>query len=152
MVLSLEVVAESLSRGTRAFPQFRDHPGFNPAWWSGGSAKGPVVYCRFLDGDDEVARAKVLLEADGYRGYTSWSCPPDGVTEIDLIEVRVDLRGQGRRYGSQAVGEIAKRFGEPIVALSLDKMSDEFWRRLKWTAHLHPENSSNHHRTLFTSI
>lgn len=154
MVLLLEVVAESLSRSREhVVPSFGQDPGFNPSWWSSDGAKSPVVYCRFLDGDIEVARAKVLPGSGEYRGYTSWACPPGGATEIDLIEVRVDRRGGGRRYGSQAVTEIAQRFGEPVVAVSLDETSDRFWRALGWTAHLHPEDDGNRsHRPLFTSI
>ncbi|MDQ0284794.1 hypothetical protein J2S65_005178 [Rhodococcus fascians] len=154
MVLSLEVVAESLSRSRKyVVPSFGEDPGFNPAWWSRGGAKSPVVYCRFLDGDIEVARAKVLPGFGEYRGYTSWVCPPGGATEIELIEVRVDLCTSGSRYGRQAVAGIAHRFGEPVVAMSLGKTSDGFWQALGWTAHLHPNGDSDRsYRTLFTSV
>ena len=154
MALSLEVVSESLSRlGEHVIPDFQIDPRFNSSWWSRGSAKSPVSYCRFLDGDEEVARAKVLPGCGEYRGYTSWACPPGGVTEIDLIEVRVDIRMTDRRYGRQAVAEIAHHYGQPVVAMSLDESSDGFWRSLGWTAHSHPDDDDyRSYRTLFSSV
>ncbi|MEV0271441.1 hypothetical protein AB0H43_21905 [Hamadaea sp. NPDC050747] len=154
MALSFEVVTESLSpRREQVIPGFVKDTRFNTSWWCSGSAKSPVSYCRFLDGDVEVARAKVFPGAGEYRGYTSWACPVDGATEIDLIEVRFDLRRSDRRYGRQAVEEIAHRYGQPVVAMSLDETSDGFWRSLAWTAHLHPDDEGHgHYRTLFTSV
>ena len=88
-----------------------------------------------------------------YRGYTSWKCPVGGGTEIDLIEVRIDLRRSDRRYGRQAVEEIAHSYGHPVVAMSLDETSDGFWRSLGWASHAHPdEDGYERYRTLFTSV
>lgn len=153
MVLSLQVVVESRSLlREHVTPDFFEDPRFNPSWWSWGSAKSPVSFCRFLDGDIEVARAKVLPGCGEYGGYTSWDCPRGGATEIDLIEVRVDLRSSDSRYGRQTVAEIAQHFGEPVVAMSLDETSDGFWQALGWTAHFHPDDDSYRtYRTLFTS-
>lgn len=153
MALSFEVVAESLSRGREhVIPPFERDPRFNSSWWSRGSAKSPVSYCRALDGDEEVARAKVLPGCGEYRGYTSWACPPGGATEIDLLEVRVDLRMSDRRYGRKTVAKIAHHYGEPVVAMSLDETSDSFWHSLGWNAHFHPDDDEyRSYRTLFTS-
>jgi hypothetical protein len=154
MAQSFEVVAESLSpRREHVYPDFETDPRFDPSWWSRGSAKSPVSYCRFWDGDEEVSRAKVLPRCGEYRGYASWNCPPGGVTEIDLIEVRVDLRRSDRRYGRHTVAQIARHYGEPVVAMSLDETSDSFWRSLGWTAHFHPDDDGyRSYRTLFSSI
>lgn len=154
MALSFEVVTESLSsRREHVIPVFAKDARFNPSWWSSGSAKSPVSYCRFLDGDEEVVRAKVLPGSGEYRGYTSWACPVGGGTEIDLIEVRIDLRRSDRRYGRQAVEEIAHHYGQPVVAMSLDETSDGFWRSLGWTPHVHPDDEGyGNYRTLFTSV
>ncbi|EGD41661.1 hypothetical protein NBCG_04032 [Nocardioidaceae bacterium Broad-1] len=156
MALSLEVVTESWSAKTEhVTPDFEHDPRFDSSWWHAGSAKSPVSYCRFLDDGDEVARAKVLPRSGEYRGYTSWSCPQGGVTEIDLIEVRNDLRKTGQRYGTRAVDLIGQHFGRPIVAMSLDETSDPFWGSLAWTPHTHPDDNDPQHsryRTLFSSI
>ena len=86
------------------------------------------------------------------RSVTGVDAFGDGVTggEVDgePYDTRVNLRGRG--YGPAVVEEIAKHYGEPIVAMSLGESSDSFWRSLGWTAHAHPEYSRN--RTLFTSI
>lgn len=151
MTLLLEVVAESLSqRREHVYPHYEEDSRFSPHWWRDGSAKSPVSYCRLLDGDEEVGRAKILLGSGSYPGYTTWSCPPGGVTEIDLIEIRPDLRRSDKRYGRQAVQAIAQRYGHPMVAMSLDETSDIFWRSLGWTAHSHPDG--HRYRTLFTSV
>lgn len=156
MTLSLEVVTQNLSaQREHVTPDFEQDPRFDFSWWHAGSAKSPVSYCQFLDDGEEVARAKVLLRSGAYRGYTSWSCPQGGVTEIDLIEVRVDLRTSGQRYGRRAVDLIAEHYGEPIVAMSLDETSDPFWRSLAWIPHTHPDDNDPQHsryRTLFSSV
>lgn len=153
MPLDLQVVAESLSpRRDHVTPGYEQDPGFEWSWWHSGSAKSPVSYCRFLDGGVEVARAKVLPGAGEYKGYTSWSCPWGGVTEIDLFEVRVNLHGRG--YGTMAVNEIIRHYGAPVVAMSRDESSDGFWHSLGWTAHTHPDDDEDfsRYRTLFTSV
>lgn len=149
MTLVLEVVTESAShRGEHVYPHFEDDARFDPNWWRDGSAKSPVSYCRLLDGGEEVSRAKILPGSGSYAGYTTWFCPLGGVTEIDLIEIRPDLRRSS--YGRQAVEAISRHFGEPVVAMSLDETSDIFWRSLGWTAHTHPEGIR--FRTLFSSV
>lgn len=154
MALRFEVVTESRSaQREHVIPDFRDDPRFNSSWWQHGSAKSPVSYGRFLDADEEVARVKVLPGAGEYSGYETWRCPRGGATEIELIEVRIDLRTSGHRYGQRAVEEIVRHFGEPVVAMSLDDNSDGFWRSLGWTAHVHPDaDEYRSYRTLFTSI
>lgn len=150
MTLVLEVVTESLSRRREhVFPEFQRDPRFNPTWWHSGSAKSPVSYCRFLHDGEEVGRAKVLPASHSYGGYTTWSCPPGGATEIDLIEIRPDLRRSPHRYGRQAVEAIGRAYGCPVIAMSLDATSDLFWEALGWTAHAHPD--ANGHGILFTS-
>lgn len=156
MALSLDVFTESLStRREHVSPEFEKDLRFDFAWWHVGSAKSLVSYCRFLDDAEELARAKVLPRAGEYRGYTSWSCPRGGVTEIDLIEVRIDLRKSGHHYETRAVELIARRYGRPIVAMSLDETSDRFWRSLAWTPHADPDDNDpeySRYRTLFSSV
>jgi hypothetical protein len=96
-----------------------------------------------------LGRAKILPGSGEYLGYTSWSCPVGGVTEIDLIEIRIDLRRSIHHYGRRAVEAIGLTFGQPIVAMSRDETSDPFWRSLRWTAHTHPDdNQCRNYRTL----
>jgi hypothetical protein len=132
------------------FPDFVEDTRFDPSWWRDGSAMSPVTYCRFLDHDEEVGRAKILPESRSYDGYTSWSCPAAGVTEIDRIEIRPDLRRAPKSYGRQVVAAISQAYGEPLVALSLDETSDGFWSALGWTAHAHQNGEG--FSTLFTSV
>jgi hypothetical protein len=151
VTLVLHVVTENLSYWrANVYPHFEEDARFNPTWWRDPSAKSPVSYCRFMDGGEEVGRAKVLLGSGSYAGYTTWACPLGGVTEIDLIEIRPDLRRSIKRYGRHAVEAIARHYGEPLVAMSLDQTSDIFWRSLGWTAHTQPEGEC--YRTLFTSV
>lgn len=153
MTFELEVVTESTIRKRGdVYPAFDQDLRFDPDWWHRGSVASPVSFCRFLDHGEEVGRAKILLEAGEYGGYTSWSCPAGGVTEIDLIEIRADLRRSAHRYGRRAVEAIGQVYGYPIVAMSLDETSERFWRSLGWTAHTDPDDDEYHHsRTLFTS-
>lgn len=150
MMLVLDVVTERLSsHRERVVPDFERDARFNSTWWRSGSAKSPVSYCRFLDDGQEIGRAKILPGSHSYAGYKSWSCPPAGVTEIDLIEIRPDLRRSEKRYGRQAVEVIGMTYGQPVIAMSLDETSDPFWRSLGWTTHTHPDGDG--YRTLFTS-
>lgn len=72
MAVILEVVSENLStRREHVYPSFKEDSRFNMSWWHGGSAKSPVSFCRFLDGDEEVGRAKILVRSGFYRGYTT---------------------------------------------------------------------------------
>lgn len=149
-MLVLEVVTENLShRREHVFADFAHDSRFNVNWWHRGSAKSPVSYCRFMDEREEVGRAKVLPGSHSYTGYPTWSCPEGGATEIDLIEIRPDLRQSDRRYGRRAVDAIAQAYGQPVIAMSLDETSDGFWRSLGWTAHRHPDG--DRYRILFSS-
>lgn len=151
MVLVLETVTESLlQRREPVYPRFVEDSRFMSDWWGSPSTKSPVSYCRLLDDGDEVGRAKILPGAGEYSGYETWSCPPGGATEIDRIEVRIDLRRSGRSYGRKLVAEIGRVYGQPVVAMSLDDTSDGFWRSLGWTAHTHPDGDG--YATLFTSV
>jgi len=62
-----------------------------------------------------------------------------GATEVDLLEVRADLRGTGLRLGSKAVALIEEAFPGPYVALSLNTNTDGFWRRIGWREHDHAD-------------
>ena len=138
MTLRLQVVTESALRGQRVYPKFEQDQRFHPNWWRNGCANSPVSYCRFLDNGDEVGRAKILPGSHSYTGYQTWCCPPDGATEIALIEIRQDLRRSERRYGSSAVRAIGRRYGHPVTAMSLNEMTDGFWRSLGWREHTQP--------------
>ena len=149
-MLVLEVVTENLShRREHVFPEFVHDTRFNGNWWHGGGAKSPVSYCHFMDAGEEVGRAKVLPRSYPYGGYTTWSCPQGGATEIDLIEIRHDFRQSDKRYGRRAVDAIAQAYGQPVIAMSLDGTSDGFWRALGWTPHRHPDGER--FRILFSS-
>lgn len=150
MPLDLEVVTECLTQ-TRGFvyPSYESDPRFDPHWWRHASAKSPVSYYSLLDDGEEVGRAKVYPGSGSYTAYTTWTCPPAGATEIDLIEIRSDLRRSSEHYGRQAVEAIQQAYGDPTVAMSRDETSDEFWRSLGWRAHHHPDGGR--FRTLFTS-
>lgn len=151
VTLVLEIVTESLtSRREHVIPDFEKDARFNPTWWHRGSAKSPVSYCRFLDNHEEVGRAKILLGSRSYTCYTTWSCPPAGVTEIDLIEIRADLRRSEEHFGRQAVAAIGLTYGQPVIAMSLDETSDPFWIALGWTSHTHPDGDRR--QMLFTSV
>jgi hypothetical protein len=73
------------------------------------------------------------------EAYPTRRVPRGGATEIDLIEVRADLRGRGQGIGRSVLALIKKTFPGPYVALSLDENSDGFWRRVGWAEHDHPE-------------
>lgn len=150
MTFVLQVVTEVPFRQPEpVYPRFANDARFNPSWWRNSSATSPVSYCRFLDDDEEVGRAKILTESGVYAGYTTWRCPPGGTTEIDLIEIRPDLRRSEERFGRHLVEAICRSYGQPAVAMSLDDTSDGFWRSIGWTAHTHPDGGR--YRTLFTS-
>lgn len=154
MALRLEVVTECDRSGEHVYPGFDKDPRFDWNWWERDSAESPVSFCRFVDGEEEVGRAKVYRHTSPvvYGGYTSWRTPRDGVTEIDLFEIRPDLRGHG--IGRRAVEAVARHYGDPVIAMSLDESSDLFWRSLGWTAHTHPDDDEDFscYRTLYTSI
>jgi hypothetical protein len=111
--------------------------GFKSTWWVG-SAKGPAVWCSVADAAlGEVARAQVKLRSFVGAAYPTRPLPAGGATEIDLLEVREDLRHGGLGIGRDVVAMIGAAFPGPYVALSLDATSDGFWRRLGWREHDH---------------
>lgn len=114
--------------------------GFNAAWWNIGLVKGPIAWCSARDPKaGEIARAQIKIRSFTGEAYPSRHIPPNGATEIDFLEVRVDLRGGGRAIGRSFLAMIKEEFPGPYVALSLDESSDGFWRRLGWVEHDHPE-------------
>lgn len=150
MPLSLEVVTENLSSDrVHVFPEFEADSRFNESWWHGGSAKSPVSFCSFLEDDQEIGRAKIIPGSRSYEGYTTWACPREGATEIDLIEIRPDLRRSDKHYGRKAVDAIGRVYGLPAIALSLNESSNGFWGSIGWIAHTNPESDRN--QTLFSS-
>jgi hypothetical protein len=146
--LIVVVVSSAQTRGIRVSPDFSDDPRFRPFWWAGSMPEGPVSWCSLLDGDTEVARAKVKPRSGLGVAYPTYRAPPEGATEIDLIEVRIDLQRSHRGYGRAAVTSLVKSFGAPAVAMSLDEESDGFWRALGWAEHGHEEDDG--HRRLFS--
>lgn len=118
---------------------FEQSPSFNDSWWLG-NAKGPLVFCSFTTGAcGEVARAQIRLDSQLGVAYPSYIRPRLGSSEIDLLEVRTDLRGQ--RYGHEVVDLLLAEFPSPCIAHSLDTNSNRFWRSLGWTEHPHPNSS-----------
>lgn len=146
--LIVVVVSSAQTRGIRAYPDYSDDPRFRPSWWAGSMPEGPVSWCSLLAGETEVARAKVKPRSQLGVAYPSYHVPPDGATEIDLIEVRIDLQRSERGYGRAAVTSLVKSFGAPAVAMSLDEESDGFWRALRWAEHVHEEDDG--HARLFS--
>jgi hypothetical protein len=146
--LVVVVVSSADARGSFASPDFSDHPGFRSVWWAGSMPEGPVSWCSVRDDDIEVAQAKVKPQSGVGVAYPTYSIPPDGATELDLIEVRKDLQGTGQHYGRAAVSCLVESFGAPAVAMSLDEDSDGFWRALGWQEHVHEEDDG--HRRLFS--
>lgn len=114
--------------------------GFNAGWWDTGLVRGPVAWCSARDPSaGEVARAQIKIRSFVGEAYPARRIPRNGATEIDLIEVRADLRGGGRAIGRNFLAMIMKKFPGPYVALSLDESSDGFWRRLGWVEYDHPD-------------
>lgn len=148
--MELEVVSEDLRQRRQVVPGFDEDPRFTPDWWILGSADSPVSFCRFIVDRQEVGRAKILPGAGTYADYASWSPALGGATEIDRLEIRVDLRRTGYRFGTQAVELICQVYGTPIAAMSLDQKTDSFWRKQGWTEHHHPEDDGRRFRRLFT--
>lgn len=150
MALYVEVVAEDLSyRRNHVSPNFGNDKRFKQAWWNPDGGKSPVSYCRFIDDDEEVGRAKVIPRSRSYPGYTTWHPPTADLAEIELIEIRPDLRRSHKGYGRHAVEAIRRKYGDPVIAMSLDETSDPFWERIGWTAHTHPDD--DYARVLFSS-
>ena len=148
MNLIVVVVSSAQTLRKRASPDFVDDPRFRPWWWTGSMAEGPVSWCSLMAGDTEVARAKVKPRSRLGVAYPTYRLAPEGATDIDLIEVRIDLQRSNRGYGRAAVTSLVKSFGAPAVAMSLDEESDEFWRALGWAEHVHEEDDG--HRRLFS--
>lgn len=132
----------SIREGAPAYAEwlskpFQDHPGFTSQWWIG-EAKGPLVFCSFAEDTlGEVARAQLRPHSAVGVAYPAWSRPLAGSTEIDLLEVRVDLQERG--IGRAAVDLLIAGFPAPAVALSLDSRSDGFWRSIGWTPYEHED-------------
>jgi hypothetical protein len=143
--VQLEIIRHDSTR--HAEKPFAVESGFNPAWWNTGLVKGPVAWCSARDlGVGEIARAQIKIRSFVGEAYPTRRIPRHGATEIDLIEVRVDLRGGGRAIGRSFVAMIKAEFPGPYVALSLDEGSDGFWRRLGWVEHDHPDAADHRAR------
>lgn len=128
---------EAIADGMTEKP-FLPDPGFREHWWSG-IAKGAVVFYTFTTPAwGEVARAQVRLQSTLGEAYPTFTQARLGSTEIELLEVRADLQGKG--VGRAAVVALVTQFPPPCVALSLDPRSDEFWRSIGWTEHVHPDD------------
>lgn len=113
---------------------FVDTPGFDRFWWTG-QCPGPVAFASFADGGrGEVARAHIKLESRTGLAYPTWDRPEGGAIEIDLIEVRVDARGDG--VGGAAVAKLVETYGAPIIALAKNDDAEKFWRKQTgWVEH-----------------
>lgn len=121
---------------------FEPVPGFSNNWWTG-SAKGPLVFCSFAhETYGEVARAQVRPASTVGEAYPTWDRPREGASEIDLFEVRIDLQGNG--IGHDAVPVLLTQFPPPVIALSLDRSSERFWRSLGWAEHAQPDAADYH--------
>lgn len=133
---------------------FEPTEGFTTEWWVG-MGRAPAHWLR-ADHDTlgEVARILVRLASGVGIAYPTRPVPPSGATEIDLLEVRMDLQQTKRGIGRAVVGLVQDRFPGPYVAISRDADSDKFWRGLDWVEHAHeedknPEPDEPRHRSLF---
>lgn len=109
--------------------------GFNDDWWLG-TAKRPVVFCFFTTDDQgEVARAQIRPHSSLAAAYPDYTRSQRYSTEIDLLEVRADLRDH--RFGHAAVDLLLAEFPSPCIAASLEQ-SKRFWRSLGWAEFAHP--------------
>lgn len=149
--IELEIVSEDHRAGRHVAPNYVANDGFEVTWWAGSNAKTPAAWCRFLDEGEEVARAKILFNSRVGEAYPSWTIPPSGSTEIDLIEVPQHFR-RTRKVGRRAVECLVQNFSAPFAALSLDDDSDAFWRSLGWQEHLNEREEAHPSgcRRLFT--
>jgi len=124
-------------RNTWATTPFTPNPRFNDTWWLG-DAKGPLAFCSFsTDSCGEVARALIKRSSTTGEVYPTYTRSRFGSTEIDRLEVRVDLQRQG--FGRETIALVSAEFEPPFVALSLNEWSDAFWRSLGWAEHQHPD-------------
>jgi hypothetical protein len=129
----LEGASLSFNRTTKPFMQTC---GFNDDWWVG-TAKRPVVFCSITtDPEGEVARAQIRPHSPLGAAYPTYMRSRRDWTEIDLLEVRADLRDLG--FGHAVVGRLLPEFPSPCIAASLNGWSDRFWRSLGWAEHAHP--------------
>jgi hypothetical protein len=133
--------------GRQTIAPFDHHLGFDPQWWgrpvTGGASHH---WLSILRGRTEVARAKIRL---GYTFSNNYRIanPPGGFTDIDLLEVRADMRGA--RIGTRAVQAIAGAYpGTRLSALSLNEDRDQFWSTLGWQRIPGPDRG---YSTLFAS-
>lgn len=139
--VELQIVSEEHRPGRHLLPTYTVSDAFEDRfWWTGSSAKTPAAWCRFVDGGNEVARAKILLRSRVGAPYPSWTPPSYGVTQIELLAVHAKARGQ--RVGTHAVGRIIQAFPSPVVAMSRDDLSDRFWRSLSWDEHVHEDHDA----------
>lgn len=137
MALTLEILhGEAVVDGVLSKP-YADDPRFNTSWWTG-VTKPPAVFCSFVSTEHgEVARALVRPGALLGGPYPIYERRHLSTTEIDLFEVRPDVRERG--FATGALELLAPRFPTPLGALSFDERSDGFWRAIRWTEHPHED-------------
>lgn len=116
-------------------PQFSEIEGFTPEWWRGRTIFNNRHWYAFKDESDaEVARAEIEPNSTVGRAYPSVTTPREGFVEIEFIEVRLNMRGQG--FGREAVNLLMDTYkGREFAAMS--DGGDEFWTALGWEAHIH---------------
>jgi GNAT superfamily N-acetyltransferase len=135
--LNLSLLERASFSDERASRPFTHNPGFNERWWLG-DAKGPLVFCSFTtDACGEVARAQIRPRSTLGVAYPTYTRPRLGSTEVDRLEVRTDLQGQG--VGREVIARLLVEFPRPCIALSLNMRSDRFWRSIGWAEHPHPD-------------
>lgn len=136
---------------------FDESPGFTSSWWIGWT-EAPVSWYRVSHETlGEVARVQLKPESPVGLAYPTWTVPPSGALEVDLLEVRSDLQHKGLGIGRAAIGLVQMHFAGPYAAISLDSESDKFWRSLCWSEHVHEGDEhlhpdALHHTRLFTSF
>jgi GNAT superfamily N-acetyltransferase len=121
---------------------YADDNRFNTSWWRG-ETRPPAVFCSFVSAKHgEVVRALIRPEARLGGPYPTYERRHTTTTEIDLFEVRPDMRDRG--FATEALELLADQFPRPLGGLSLNKTSDGFWRKIGWTEHPHEEADPDH--------
>ncbi|MCW2814889.1 MAG: hypothetical protein JWN84_2344 [Nocardioides sp.] len=132
----------SVLKGTPLDPGWIRKPfvtttGFRDSWWLEQAQQPLNFYIAHNAEHGEVARVQVSLSTTSGDAYPTWTRPDNGGAEIDLLEVRSDLRGQS--IGTATIERVQSALAVPLIAISLNAASDAFWRALGWTEHLHED-------------
>lgn len=114
--------------------------GFEDDWWVDFTWDTSARWFSLIDDStgDELARLEVIPASDVGAVYRP--VPPNGYTEIELIEVHGECRRQG--WGRTAIEKLQEQLPAPYAALAQDG-AEPFWTGVGWTAFQHPEDAEH---------